>query len=125
MTGIRVAFPSSSESMLWCVGAKCCTRTNAIPVLPGRARRSCSKASSPPADAPMPTIEEGECRGVGETLSFPSRDGSARAEVFFGAAAIFLWDLRSLPAEFDFLIGMRLLQTFEAANYSDAELTTK
>lgn len=45
-----------SASMLTCVGARCWTSTNAMPVSAGRAWSRCLKASRPPADAPMPTI---------------------------------------------------------------------
>src|SRR5262245_15551981 len=51
-----VARDRISVSMLAWVGARCWTRTKAIPVSTGSARSICVKASSPPAEAPMPTI---------------------------------------------------------------------
>jgi len=37
-------------------GSRCCTRTKATPVLPGRCFSKSDIASKPPADAPMPTM---------------------------------------------------------------------
>ena len=39
-----------------CVGSRCWTMTNAMPLSAGTCRRNCSNASSPPAEAPMPTM---------------------------------------------------------------------
>src|ERR1035438_4490178 len=39
-----------------CVGSRCWTMTNAMPLLAGTRPRNCSRASSPPAEAPMPTM---------------------------------------------------------------------
>jgi hypothetical protein len=69
--------------------------TNAIPVSDGRPPRSCAKASSPPADAPIPTIGKelagvsGSDAGAGElSAAAAGRDPAAsdppvRALLFF------------------------------------------
>jgi hypothetical protein len=56
MTFMPVARCSSSGMMPLCVGSRCWTMTNAMPLPGGTRARNCSKASSPPADAPMPTM---------------------------------------------------------------------
>src|SRR6185312_1077342 len=48
--------------MLPCVGLRCCTTTYARPVSAGTFRKNSDRASSPPADAPMPTTVTGELR---------------------------------------------------------------
>ncbi len=53
--GMRVRRPSSSTMRLSKSGDRCCSTTNAIPLSSGMAANSVSSASSPPADAPMPT----------------------------------------------------------------------
>ncbi len=45
--------------MLFFVVDKCCTRTNAIPQSEGVFLKKVSKASKPPADAPIPTTGMG------------------------------------------------------------------
>src|SRR5580765_8417656 len=55
-TGMGDFRPRISGSWLACVGARCWIRTKAIPVLDGRCSSSCEKASSPPAEAPIPTM---------------------------------------------------------------------
>src|SRR5947199_7683151 len=81
-----VALERITVSMLAWVGSRCCTRMNAIPVSTGSARSICVKASSPPADAPMPTIRKG-----GFFLIAPdSSTGDGGGEVDN------LWDLRFL-----------------------------
>ena len=45
----------SFAPILWCPGSRCCTRTKAKPVSAGNARKSREKASSAPAEAPIPT----------------------------------------------------------------------
>src|SRR5580704_8730498 len=44
-------------------GSRCCTNTYAMPVLAGMPARSAENDSSPPAEAPMPTI--------GKDIAFP------------------------------------------------------
>ena len=58
-TGNRVALASNSGRMLLCAGARCWTRTKAMPVLRGSACSNWRNASNPPADAPMPTTGNG------------------------------------------------------------------
>src|SRR5262245_27461608 len=53
---MRVARARISVSMLPCVGSRCRTMMNPMPVSGGSARNSWVSASTPPADAPMPTI---------------------------------------------------------------------
>src|SRR5436190_16772996 len=45
----------SGNWLAW-VGSRCWIRTKAMPVVAGRCSRSSVKASSPPADAPTPTM---------------------------------------------------------------------
>src|SRR5262245_30061434 len=54
-TGSDVCIDSRWASALSCCGARCCTSTMANPGCGGRACSSCVNASSPPADAPIPT----------------------------------------------------------------------
>ena len=54
--GILVTLERRSVRTVSCVGSRCCTMTNDMPVSLGSARRSWVKASRPPADAPIPTI---------------------------------------------------------------------
>ena len=53
---MRLPFASSSARMLSWLGSRCCTSTKAMPVSIGSAPRSCLNASSPPAEAPTPTM---------------------------------------------------------------------
>src|ERR1035438_7006112 len=47
---------NSSVRRLTCLGSRCWMKTNAMPVLDGRAWSISVKASRPPAEAPIPTI---------------------------------------------------------------------
>ena len=47
---------SNSGNKPFCVGSRCWITTYAIPLFSGTLPRNCSNASSPPADAPIPTI---------------------------------------------------------------------
>ena len=76
LTGMGVDFANKSTSMLSCLGSRCCTSTKPIPVSAGRLRRTAVNASSPPADAPIPTtgtgtagtVASGSCRaGAGSS----------------------------------------------------------
>src|SRR2546427_547091 len=67
-----------SVSRLSCFGSRCCTRTNATPGSAGTWVSNDANASSPPAEAPMPTIGKESDRsaasaarrwGVGKCLS--------------------------------------------------------
>src|SRR3990172_1585535 len=73
-----VARERISASALGCLGARCCTKTNAIPVSTGSAWRRWVNASSPPADAPTPTT--GHDGSVFE--AFVSEDGGRARFVF-------------------------------------------
>src|SRR6266850_8394232 len=83
--------------LLWS-GARCWTRTNAMPGSPqaGIADKKASNAASPPADAPMPTIGKPGVAGRAapalgadstgrETRSFPDGtiDGLVAEDFFF------------------------------------------
>src|SRR5690348_8041471 len=52
---MEVVLASAWLRKLEWAGSRCWMRMNAIPVFAGSALRSCVNASSPPADAPMPT----------------------------------------------------------------------
>jgi hypothetical protein len=65
--GISVAMARIRVSMLSCLASRCCTKTNAMPVLGGRARSIWVKASSPPAEAPIPTMATGLDGAAGAT----------------------------------------------------------
>ena len=54
-----VYFPRISASRLLWSGDRCWMITNAIPVSVGRKVRNCCRASSPPADDPIPTTQPG------------------------------------------------------------------
>ena len=56
ITGIRVARPRISDSILSRSGGRWVTTTNANPLPAGRDLKNCSSASTPPAEAPMPTM---------------------------------------------------------------------
>src|SRR4030095_9542786 len=68
-----VARDRISVSMLAWVGARCWITTNAIPVSGCSARSIPVKASSPPAEAPMPTMGNGATvgRGFGSFTEIP------------------------------------------------------
>jgi hypothetical protein len=55
---------------------QCWMMTNAMPLPAGTRPRNCSRASSPPAEAPMPTIGKDTAAGVAEGAA----DGFRRAE---------------------------------------------
>jgi hypothetical protein len=59
VTGMAVARPRISDSMLVCAGERCWIRTNARPVFCGSAPSSSLKASSPPAEAPIAAMGNG------------------------------------------------------------------
>ena len=56
---MAVARERISVNALACVGSRCCTSTNAMPVSFGKCLSNLVNASSPPADAPMPTTGKG------------------------------------------------------------------
>src|SRR5437016_8723683 len=93
----------SAGSALSCCGARCGMRMIATPGFSGSACRSWEKASSPPADAPMPTIGKPGTTGAGCPLTASCGIGSAcfrrgggrRAAFFFLAMASLLTDDRS------------------------------
>jgi hypothetical protein len=63
-TGIAVLARNSSTSRLSCSGERCWTSTNAMPLSAGMAAKKVRNASSPPAEAPIPTTRRGST-GVG------------------------------------------------------------
>ena len=75
-TGIAVARARSSGNRLACLGARCCTSTKAMPVSAGSALSSWVKASSPPAEAPTPTIGK---VGLSDGSGRPSACGDSGA----------------------------------------------
>ncbi|HEY5492744.1 MAG TPA: hypothetical protein VIK25_16235 [Gemmatimonadaceae bacterium] len=56
VTGMVVTRCRSSASIAVCVGSMCWTTTKAMPQSTGTCCMKDSSASSPPAEAPMPTI---------------------------------------------------------------------
>src|SRR5262245_9026460 len=62
MTSMFVCLFKRSGSILTWLGARCVTRTNAMPVSEGMWERNRSSASRPPAEAPTPTIGKPEGR---------------------------------------------------------------
>ncbi len=84
-TGICVARAKMSFRLLARSGARCCTMTKAMPVSTGRARRSSQVASSPPAEAPMPTMGNDMAPA---SPSDSSDDGSASQEACRGASMV-------------------------------------
>ena len=68
------------------VGSRCWTMTNAMPHFGGTCFRNCSNASSPPADAPMPTIGNatlGFGAGVSSVTTGTAFFGRRAGDVFF------------------------------------------
>src|ERR1035437_7209786 len=51
---LEILCSNSGSIPLW-GGSRCCTTIYAIPLFLGTVPRKCSSASSPPADAPIPT----------------------------------------------------------------------
>jgi hypothetical protein len=82
VTFMPVAFASRSVSLLSCFGSRCCTSRNVIPVSVGNSFNSAVRASSPPAEAPTPTI--------GKEVTFPPE-----------TAGVFdFWLLLGIPSRF-------------------------
>src|SRR6516165_1695061 len=92
---MAVARDRISVSMLAWVGARCWTRTKAMPVSTGRACSICVKASSPPAEAPTPTTGKDRVSSRGPASSVPEL---AAGGVDPGSAGIGSADLRFLRA---------------------------
>src|SRR5262249_54564365 len=90
-----VARARISVSMLAWVGARCWTRTKAIPVSTGTARSICVKASSPPAEAPTPTTGKDRVSPRGPASSAAKL---AAGGVDLGSAGTGSADLRFLRA---------------------------
>ena len=63
-TGIAVLRWRISESMLLCSGSMWVTTTNPAPMSGGVFLKKVSRASSPPADAPMPVMMKGDSPGA-------------------------------------------------------------
>lgn len=82
VTFMPVAFASRSVSLLSCFGSRCCTSKNVIPVSVGNSCNSAVRASSPPAEAPTPTI--------GKELTFPAETAGVFA----------FWLLPGIPFRF-------------------------
>ena len=92
-TGIFVRFCNNSGMMLMWVGSRCTMTTKAIPESAGIAAKNNSKASSPPAEAPIPTIGKPGATSVA-TMDFASgltvADGGLAKPITFLAEAGFL-----------------------------------
>src|SRR5260370_26629181 len=62
-------------------GSRCCTTTNAMPVLAGNALKNSVYASNPPADAPIATTgKESICAAAFDAASAPAGEDAARSE---------------------------------------------
>src|SRR2546427_6357939 len=72
-TGIRVVRDRISLKMLGYFGSRCWTSTKAIAASPDRCASNSENASSPPAEAPMPTIGKASLDGWGAAT--PPRAG--------------------------------------------------
>src|ERR1700752_458131 len=72
----------SARTLAW-PGSRCWTNTYPIPVLSGKWRNNSLIASSPPAEAPMPTMAKGAA------FAF----GSSSSEVLLAAGAALLFAL--------------------------------
>src|SRR5216683_4811697 len=81
-TGSEVARERICVSALSCSGSRCWTSTKPMPVSSGRDLSNCVNASSPPAEAPTPTIGNGPFSGCS-----PSRElaVSGNSVVAFGS----------------------------------------
>ncbi len=64
VTGMVVKRRSNSGRALACSGDKCWITTKAMPASAGTCVKNCSRASSPPAEQPMPAIAKPRWRGV-------------------------------------------------------------
>src|SRR5262245_27104657 len=104
VTGMDVARPRISASMLTRPGARCWMYTNARPVLLGTALRNSVKASRPPAEAPTPTMATGLSPGGGGWRGGPDAADSRGAGAGRGAAAFFALDL---TGDLGFIAGVR------------------
>src|SRR5262249_59903743 len=82
-TGSDVCMERRFARALSCLGARCCTNTMANPGLGGRACSSWLKASSPPADAPIPTTAMRGVAGGGAGSSPPAAGAGARGGLGF------------------------------------------
>src|SRR5208337_5159471 len=76
-TGMLVALERSCARALSCWGARCWMITTAVPVRAGRALRNADKASSPPAEAPTPTMGKEAGDWGGAIADFALRRGLA------------------------------------------------
>ena len=77
MTGIVVVLDRTSDNWLSCLGSRCWMSTNAMPVSVRSSLRSWVKASSPPAEAPMPTTGNVVLSGRSEGSSVVGDFGGA------------------------------------------------
>src|SRR6516165_4035671 len=87
---MAVARDRISVSMLAWVGARCWTRTKAMPVSTGRACSICVKASSPPAEAPTPTTgkDRVSSRGPASSAAELAAEGVDASSAGAGSAGL-------------------------------------
>src|SRR5262245_43211138 len=83
-TGIEVWRARISGSRLSRLGARWVTTMNAIPGAAGMALNRCSSASTPPAEAPTPTIGKGASITAGQVPTFGKEASLAGAAVSLG-----------------------------------------
>src|SRR6266478_6477327 len=105
VTIIVVALARASLRKLGCVRSRCWTRTRAIPLPAGRCLSSSVKASSPPADAPMPTTGKSLPRpglgGVEVPLSCSARGTTAFLDLSERALSLLTASSRSALQQAD------------------------
>src|SRR5258707_11576112 len=76
-TGILAVLEMMSARRLRWFGSRCCTTTNAMPVLAGNALKNSVYASNPPADAPIATTgKESVCPASFDGGSSPAGEDS-------------------------------------------------
>src|SRR5207249_2415021 len=80
------------------LGSRCCTSTSATLTSEGSSRSSCVKASSPPAEAPIPTMgneSSRACSSTGTSALFRFVDSAGRETCLPMRACLFFTGLRS------------------------------
>jgi hypothetical protein len=90
-TGIAAHLPSNSGSKLAWPGCWCVTTTKAIPLSGGVFLKNSSSASSPPAEAPRPTMGKALAGAIGGAAGAPAQDegwGSPAARLVFVVALL-------------------------------------
>src|SRR5258708_6206378 len=94
-TGILAVLEMMSARRLRWFGSRCCTTTNAMPVLAGNALKNSVYASNPPADAPIATTgKESACAASLDGGSSPTGEDSDLSWRAFSSAPGLLFPAR-------------------------------